>query len=136
MSKESLPSEQEVTEAALVDSCAEWARRMTHTEARGPGDLENAWHRLEARYGVPWRLFWQLRYRKPKVIAAALYLRLLAAYQHECERQTRKLRDEIEITKNKIGADHAAVRAAAALVGEDDSEKGQVNVRSNRGEPV
>ena len=123
MRKELLPSRQEMPDAALVENCADWARRLTQTEARGPGDIENAWHRLETRYGVPWRTFWALRYRKPKAVTAALYARLLAAYEHECERQTRKLRNEIEITKRKVGANHAAVRAAAALAGEEDDDK-------------
>jgi len=122
VSKELLPSEQKM-DAALVDNCADWARRLTQTEARGPGDLENAWHRLEARYGVPWRVFWCLRYRRPKAVTAAIYARLLAAYEQECERQTRKLRNELEITKRKVGANHAAVRAAAALAGEEDNDK-------------
>jgi hypothetical protein len=84
--------------------------------------MENAWRRLEARYGVPWRAFWSLRYRRPNEIAATIFLRLEAAYQAECERQMRRLKHEFEITKAKAGAVHPAVVAAAAVVGEDDGE--------------
>lgn len=104
----------------LVDEAATWARDLTRREARGPGDMENAWRRLEARYGVPWRTFWSLRYRKPREIGASIYQRLAAAYEAERERQMRLLRHDIETTKKIAGADCAAVREAEALVGEVD----------------
>jgi len=107
-----------MSEAACVDQAAQWASRLTHAESRGPGDIENAWRRLEARYGVPWRAFWALRYRRPRDIAASIYLRLQAAYQAECERQMRLLTHELEITKAIVGPDSAAVAAAQAVVGE------------------
>jgi hypothetical protein len=105
---------------SVVEQSVFWARELTRREARGPGDIEAAWHRLQHRYGVPFRTFWALRYRRPKTITADIYLRLCAAYQAECDRQMRKLRHELEITRTVAGADHAAVRAAAALVGEDN----------------
>lgn len=111
-----------VTDAAVVDQAVTWAKRLTQAEARGPGDLENAWRRLEVRYGVPWRAFWSLRYRRPKEIAASIYLRLQAAYAAECERQMRRHQHEFEITKAKAGANHPAVVAAAALVRAPDDE--------------
>ncbi len=122
MCKKSLRDEQMSDRA--VDQAAGWARALTQSEARGPGDLDNAWQRLEARYGVPASTFWSLRYRKPKDIVASIYLRLRGAYEAECQRQMRKLHHEIEITKAIAGADHAAVRAAEALVDEgDDGEE-------------
>jgi hypothetical protein len=108
-----------MTDAAYVDEAAAWAKRLTQAEARGPGDMENAWHRLEHRYGVPWRAFWSLRYRRPREIAASIYLRLQAAYVAECERQMRLHQHELEITRTKAGADHPAVVAAEALAGEN-----------------
>lgn len=105
-----------------VEQAALWARELTRREARGPGDIENAWERLSRRYGVPVRAFWSLRYRPPKAIMADLYLRLYAAYQAECARQMRKLAHELELTKTIAGADHAAVRAAATVVGEANGE--------------
>jgi hypothetical protein len=103
-----------------VEQSAQWARELTRREARGPGDIEAAWHRLQHRYGVPFRTFWALRYRPPKTICADLYLRLCAAYQAECERQMRKLRHELEITKATAGAHSASVVAAETVVDADN----------------
>jgi hypothetical protein len=122
------PSRDEtMSDAAYVEEAAAWARRLTQSEARGPGDLEPAWRRLEARYGVSWRDFWSLRYRKPSKIATSLYMRLQAAYRAECERQMQRLRHELEITRTIAGPAHpvvvqvqAVVDAAAAPVGNDD----------------
>jgi hypothetical protein len=111
------PLRGEMSDAVFVDEAAGWARQLTQSEARGPGDLESAWRRLEARYGVPWRTFWALRYRKPNEIATSLYARLQAAYRAECERQMRRLQHELEITERMAGADHPAVVAAKAVVG-------------------
>lgn len=111
-----------MSDAVLVDEAAGWAKALTRTEARGPGDLENAWQRLEARYGVPWRTFWALRYRKPAWITAFNYQRLRMAYQSECERQARLYRHELEITKAKAGPDALVVRTAIAVAGEENGE--------------
>lgn len=110
-----------MSDAAYVVQAAEWARALTRNETRGPGDQNNAWRRLEARYGISANAFWALRYRQPKEIATSLFVRLQAAYQAECERQARRLQHEIEITKAITGPDHAAVVAAEALVSEDDA---------------
>jgi hypothetical protein len=111
-----------MSDAAYVDEAARWAKWLTHAEARGPGDMEPAWRRLEARYGVAWRTFWALRYRKPREITASVYARLSAAYQAERERQLRLLQHDMEITRTIAGPDHAAVRSAQALVGEDHEQ--------------
>jgi hypothetical protein len=103
-----------------VDQAAEWAKALTRSETRGPSDQPHAWRRLEARYGIPSQTFWSLRYRKPRDIAVSIYMRLQAAYQAECERQTNRLLHEIEITKKIAGASHAAVVAAEALVSEEN----------------
>jgi hypothetical protein len=118
--KNSVRGTEAMSEAAYVDQAAMWAKRLTQTEARGPGDMENAWRRLEARYGVSWRTFWALRYRRPREITAYLFDRLKAAHAAECERQMRRLQHDIEITKAIAGPDAPAVRAAEALVGEDE----------------
>ena len=108
-----------MTDAAFVDQASEWARDLTNREARGPGDIANAWRRLEMRYGVTWRTFWALRYRKPAALTAYTFNLLRAAYLAECERQTRKLQHDIAITKAITGASHPAVDEAEALVGTD-----------------
>lgn len=119
MCKTSLRSEQAaVSDAALVDEAAEWARALTQRECLGPGDIENSWRRLETRYGINYGAFWSLRYRKPKAILASIYLRLQAAYEAECRRQMRKLKHEIAITKAVAGPNHPAVASAQAVVDE------------------
>lgn len=95
-----------------------WANELLRRESRGPGDMENAMRRLETRYGIPWRIFWTMRYRPPTDVLTGVFVKLGAAYRAECERQERLLRHEIEITKLKTGTVSAAVRAAEALVGE------------------
>jgi hypothetical protein len=111
----------QMSDAALhVDRAVLWARSLTQTESRGPGDLENAWRRLESRYGVSARTFWSLRYRRPKEIASHVYLRLLAAYRAEQERQMRLLRHDLELTKDVAGLDHASVAAAQVVVDAED----------------
>lgn len=104
---------------AAVSAARDWATKLVAGESRGSGDTENAMRRLEARYGIPWRTFWTLRYRPPSDLFVSVYERLGAAYQSECERQERLLRHEIEITKIKAGASHPAVVKAAALLGEE-----------------
>lgn len=104
---------------SAVDQAAFMANNLVTRESRGPGDLENAMHRLEARYGIPWRTFWALRYRKPSDVFVSVFERLNAAYLAEQERQTRLLRHEIELTKIKAGAFHPAVAAAQAALGEE-----------------
>ncbi len=108
------------TPAELVDEAARIANDLAAREMRGPGDLPNAMERLERRYALPSRSFWSLRYRRPKSICASILLKLLAAYQAECERQMRQLQHEIEITRLATGPAHPAVRAAEALVGPAD----------------
>lgn len=100
----------------------DWANALVQRESRGNGDTENAMRRLESRYGIPWRVFWALRYRPPGDVLKGIYDRLGAAYLAECERQKRKLEHEIEITKIIAGPDAAAVLQAEALVGETTGE--------------
>jgi hypothetical protein len=112
-------SKSSLRQSVFVDECAEWALALTQRECRGPGDMENAWRRLEARYQVPTTTFWALRYRKPKDILASVYFRLREAYETECNRQIRKLQHELEITKAKAGAAHPVVVSVEALVREN-----------------
>lgn len=114
-----------MTDVTAVDQAMSWARRLTHSESRGPGDMENAWRRLEAKYGIPWRAFWSLRYRRPNEIAASIYLRLQAAYEAECERVLRRTRHELALTKAKAGTAHTVVAEAEALVGQNNDETEQ-----------
>jgi hypothetical protein len=118
MCKNPLRSAQ-MSDAAFIDEAAGWSRALTQREARGPGDLDNAMRRIEARYGIPFAAMWGLRYRRPKALGVSIYFRLRAAYEAECARQLEKLRHEIEITKI-TRPDHPAVSEVSAVVGEDD----------------
>lgn len=89
-----------------------WANELIRRESRGPGDTENAMRRLEARYGIPWRTFWALRYRAPADVFVGVYLQLKSAYETECLRQERLLKHEREITKAKMAAFEVVARAA------------------------
>ena len=120
MRKKSLRGEQ----VNAVPQAAEWSKALVQREARGSGDTENAMRRLEQRYGIPWRTFWSLRYRKPRSICADIWLSLRAAYLAECERQARKLEHEIEITRAIAGGDDPAVVEAEALVEAHKARKG------------
>lgn len=110
----------QMSELVYVEQATVWSRELVRREARGPGDTANAMRRLANRYGIPFSIWWSLRYRTPKEIAVSIYFRLRAAYEAECERQLRKLRDEIAITKAIAGPDHAAVASAQALVDEEN----------------
>lgn len=97
-----------------------WANDLVRRETRGPGDIENAMRRLESRYGISWRTFWELRYRPPADVMTGVYQRLNAAYLSEIERQEAMLRHEREITKAKGMFAAALVRAADALACQED----------------
>ncbi len=72
----------------------------------------------QTRYGF----LWSLRYRRDRLkrISKSIFDRIEAAYQAECQRQMRKLRNEIKETEAVAGPDCDAVRAAKALVGEGE----------------
>lgn len=114
----------ETMSTAFVDEAAAWATKLTQAEARGPGDIENAWRRLESRYGVPWRVFWALRYRKPREIGISAYVRLQQAYRAERERQLRRLEHELAITTATARPSANLVAAVSAVVGEGNDTTG------------
>jgi hypothetical protein len=103
-------TENQMSDVAFIDQAAGWSKDLTRLRARGPGDIENAMRSIERDYGIDYWTQWRLRYRKNNIrdIGVSIYMRLQAAYQAECERQMRKMRHEIEITK--------AIRPAAASV--------------------
>jgi hypothetical protein len=101
--------------SSAVSEARDWAKWLVQRESRGPGDIENAMRRLEARYGIPFSTFWGLRYRPPKDIYVGAYERLRDAYLVEHEKQQRLLRHETEITKAKSGVSTAFARAGAAF---------------------
>lgn len=106
-------------QAAYLNEAAEWSRSLTRMRARGPGDTENAMRSIEREYGVDYWLQWRLRYRLASIkdIGVTAYMALKTAYAAECERQRRKLENEIARTEEVVGPDHSAVRAAKAVAG-------------------
>ncbi|HWW46284.1 MAG TPA: hypothetical protein VNZ94_00395 [Xanthobacteraceae bacterium] len=74
--------------AQILAEAKTWAEELTAMEIRGPNDLEDAWRRLEHRYGIPYSTFWSLKYRKGlKDIWASLHFMLRVAI--DAERATR-----------------------------------------------
>lgn len=109
--------------SAAVSHARDRATKLIQRESRGPGDTENAMRRLEARYGIPWRTFWSLRYRPPSDLFVSVYQQLWAAYQAECERQERLMRHELEIARRVAPLGDPAVAAAAAALGGVEGNK-------------
>lgn len=104
-----------------ISEAKAWASALLMREIRTPtGDFENAMHRLEARYGIPWRVFWNLRYRQPADVMVGLYRQLHAAYTQECQRQERLLAHERHIAETKVLAAENLVGASPdAVIGMD-----------------
>ena len=90
--------------------------------AKGPGDTENAMRSIAREYDVDYWTLWRLRYRRSSLrdIGVTVYMRLKAAYQAECNRQMRKLKDEIKLTEAVAGPASPVVHAAKALVDENE----------------
>lgn len=100
-----------------VATASEMARVMIQREAKGPGDLDNAMRRIEARYGVPYSFLWSLRYRPPKELVVSAWHSLRCAYRSECERQARLLQHEIAVMEAMDDdVDPHLVEQAEALV--------------------
>lgn len=102
--------------AAYLHDAQRWAGELVERESRGRGDSEKAMRRLEAKYGIPWRTFWALKYRPPTDIFISTYMRLRSAYVAECERQMRLLNHDLQIAKAKGLADSPVVASAEAAL--------------------
>jgi hypothetical protein len=99
--------------ASGISDAKEWASALVLREMRCPGDQENAMHRLEVRYGIPWRIFHNLKYRPPADVLVGVWRQLKSAYELECSRQERLLRHERHVTETKVLAFEALGSAAA-----------------------
>lgn len=111
----------------FVEEASSKASWLVQREVRGPGDLPQAMHRIEARYGIPYATLLALRYRKPRDILISVYVRICEAHRAECERQKRLIEHEAAIASARtwVGAviDRTASvldRAAIAVVSTDD----------------
>jgi hypothetical protein len=109
-----------MSDAAYLDQADIWTRELTRMKSRGPGDTDNAMRRLEREYELDYGFLWSLRYRRRtlKIISISVYESIRAAYRNECEKQMRKLGNDITRTEELLGPDHAVVLAAKAYVGE------------------
>lgn len=110
-----------MSDAAYLDQAAVWSKDLTRMKARGPGDTENAMRQIEREYGIEYGFLWSLRYRRDRlrIISVSAYETIRAAYRAECERQMRKLENELKRTEEITGPDSNAVRKAKALFGKD-----------------
>jgi hypothetical protein len=110
-----------MSDAAYLDQAAMWSKDLTRMKARGPGDTENAMRQIEREYGIDYGFLWSLRYRRERlrIISVSAYETIRAAYRAECERQMRKLENELKRTEEITGPDSSAVRKAKALLGKD-----------------
>lgn len=72
---------------------------MLRWESRGAGDTENAMRRLGNRHGIPWRVFWTMKYRTPKDLFVSVFEEIKAAHKTEAQRQLRKVQHELQIAE-------------------------------------
>lgn len=108
-----------MSDAAYLDQAAIWSKDLTRMKARGPGDTENAMRNVAREYNIDYGFLWSLRYRRERlrIISVSVYETIRAAYRAECERQMRKLGNEIKRTEEIAGADSNSVRAAKTVAG-------------------
>ena len=109
----------QMSDTAYLDQAAMWSKDLTRMKSRGPGDTENAMRSVAREYNLDYGFLWSLRYRRDRlrIISVSVYETIRAAYRAECERQLRKLENEIARTEEIAGADSNSVRAAKAVVG-------------------
>ncbi len=106
--------------SAYVQEAAKNANWLVSREARGPGDVENAMHRLETKFGIPYSAFWALRYRPPKSVATEIFARLWEAFEMERANQRKRFDDDDAATHPKTWLGEAIVRAARVVAGTID----------------
>lgn len=85
--------------SAAVIEARRLVNELLKLESRGAGDLENAMRRLGNRYGISWRVFWNLRYRTPSDVFVSVFEKLKEAHRAECGRQIERLRHELRIAE-------------------------------------
>lgn len=110
-----------MSDAAYLDQAAMWSRDLTRMKSRG-SDTPTAMRQVSRENGIDYGFLWSLRYRRQKLktISVSVYEAIRLAYRSECERQMRKLENDIRRTEEIAGPDHNAVRAASALVRKND----------------
>ncbi len=91
------PKSRKSVPSMSVEAATDLIRTMVQRESRGPGDIDNAMRRLEARYGLSFWSIWHLRKGKAKTVEATLLGRIRAAYLDMCAKQASNLLHEIEV---------------------------------------
>lgn len=103
-----------VDPVSSTDLAIDYARKALQAEARGPGDLEEAMHRLEAKTGVGYWTWWGLWNRRRKLVDLDLFQRVRGAYLAVCERQLANVQHTLTIEAAKGGEDDFADLVAEA----------------------
>ena len=111
-----------MSDAVYIDAAQKWSKDLTRMKSRGPGDTENAMRLIEREYGIEFGFLWSLRYRRERLrtISISVYESIRAAYRAECERQKRRLDNELKITEKIAGPDHHLVASARAALDKAD----------------
>lgn len=103
-----------------IEAAHHYADWLVNEEVRGPSDLDDAFTRLEQRYGISRHQLQHLRKGKAKTCDLGLFARLRGAYLDLCERQVRRLQHQIAIEKatgdDTIEDLEAEARALAAKI--------------------
>jgi hypothetical protein len=92
---------------------------MQNPSMPGPGDIDNAMQRLEARYGLPFWTLWHLRKGKAKSCEVSMFARIRGAYFDMCQKQADSLLHELIIeaaTDDTVEDLEAEARALAAKI--------------------
>lgn len=110
-----------------AEMATEYARKLINSEVRGPGDVESAMHRLEAKTGIGRWTLWGLRYSRRKTVNAELFNQVRGAYLAYCERQLKTLQHELVLERERRGNDDFSdlVAEAETLVAKLKEAKGE-----------
>lgn len=77
----------------------DYVRKMIHRKSSQPGDAERVMQQIETDYGIGFWTLDHLRKGRAKSVEIGLFQRIRAAYLDVCERQVKKLLQEIAIEK-------------------------------------
>ncbi len=88
-----------VSDYSATGEAKRLVNELLQLESRGAGDLENAMKRLAHRYGLPWRVFWTLKYRNPKDVLMGTFKKLEEAHLQECRRQMQRMGHAVEMAR-------------------------------------
>jgi len=107
--------------AKAVAAASSLALELVRGETIGPGDTGNAMRRLARRHALTFGLLWNLRYRRPKDIAAGALMALALAHETERRHQLERLNHEADQARRKGLAVPDSIRQILALA---DDQKG------------